>query len=82
VTATLSATQEEFFDGKLLEFYIDNSNLGTFWAQRTGASQATLKRRVRYGGRKGRSAARRLRRQRLSWEQLLDYCNERYGLAL
>ncbi len=31
-----------------------------------GASRETLKRRVRYGGRKGRSAARRLRRWSVS----------------
>lgn len=72
----------DFFDGEVCELYVGPNIIEAFWERRTGASRRVLERRVQYGGRKGRSAARRLAYGEATWNALRKYANRRYGLSV
>lgn len=76
------ATQEAFFDGKVIAFGAGESVLECLQMLRHGASVATLRRRCRYHNRKARSAMRRLLSDDDAWAQILNYQRKRYGLAI
>lgn len=67
----------KFFEGKVLEAVFSTRTP----KNPSGASRATLMRRLRYGGRKGRSAARRLHELDAPLRQMRAYFSRQYGMS-
>lgn len=71
----------DFFDGEVVEIWCSGHLLGALQKDNHGASRATLLRRVTYGGRKARSASRRLYEADVTFRKIRNFYQYRYGLA-
>lgn len=80
-TLRLTATADQYFDGKPMSLWYGDRLLEHLHLRYPGASHTTLKRRARYqGSRKARRARARLAERAAWWEKLLRYWHHRYGV--